>query len=148
MCTCKKSQICVFVLYLKEKGRDLAQSYDKSPYTSRNVKGAKWQHKQRHKKVRFKRQKLFVKHLYPGALLLTTFPFPFLNVGCLDNRVIIYTSTLLLGCNPCESITRHMARPTNSTTVLVKISNYPLLILHKTNIHKDYNITFCDKGSI
>ena len=36
--------------WLKEKGRDLTQSYDKSPYTSRNVKRAKWQHKQRHKK--------------------------------------------------------------------------------------------------
>ena len=36
----------------KEKGRDLTQSYDKSPYTNRNVKRAKWQHKQRHKKVR------------------------------------------------------------------------------------------------
>ena len=35
-----------------EKGKDLTQSYDKSPYTSRIVKRAKWQHKQRHKKVR------------------------------------------------------------------------------------------------
>ena len=35
-----------------ENGRDLTQSYDKSPYTNRNVKRAKWQHKQRHKKVR------------------------------------------------------------------------------------------------
>ena len=34
----------------REKGRDLTQSYDKSPYTNRNVKRAKWQHKQRHKK--------------------------------------------------------------------------------------------------
>ena len=38
--------------YKREKGRDLTQSYDKSPYTNRNVKRAKWQHKQRHKKVR------------------------------------------------------------------------------------------------
>ena len=37
---------------LRERGRDLTQSYDKSPYTNRNVKRAKWQHKQRHKKVR------------------------------------------------------------------------------------------------
>ena len=37
---------------LREKGRDLTQSYDKSPYTNRNVKRKKWQHKQRHKKVR------------------------------------------------------------------------------------------------
>ena len=36
---------------LREKGRDLTQSYDKSPYTNRNVKRAKWQHKRRHKKV-------------------------------------------------------------------------------------------------
>ena len=36
----------------REKGRDLTQSYDKSPYTNRNAKRAKWQHKQRHKKVR------------------------------------------------------------------------------------------------
>ena len=34
---------------VREKVRDLTQSYDKSPYTSRNVKRAKWQHKQRHK---------------------------------------------------------------------------------------------------
>ena len=34
----------------REKGRDLTQSYDKSPYTSRNVNMAKGQHKQRHKK--------------------------------------------------------------------------------------------------
>ena len=37
-------------LIIREKGRDLIQSYDKSPYTNRNVKSAKWQHKQRHKK--------------------------------------------------------------------------------------------------
>ena len=36
----------------REKGRDPTQSYDKSPYTNRNVKRAKLQHKQRHKKVR------------------------------------------------------------------------------------------------
>ena len=34
----------------REKGSDLNQSYDKSPYTNRNVKRAEWQHKQRHKK--------------------------------------------------------------------------------------------------
>ena len=32
-----------------EKGRDLTQSYDKSQCTNRNVKRAKWQHKQRQK---------------------------------------------------------------------------------------------------
>ena len=32
-----------------EIGRDLTQSYDKTPYTSRNVERAKWQHKLRHK---------------------------------------------------------------------------------------------------
>ena len=37
-------------IYLREKGRDLTQSYDKSQYTNRNVIRAKWQHKQRHKK--------------------------------------------------------------------------------------------------
>ena len=39
-------------LVWREKGRDLTQSHDKSPYTNRNVKRAKWQQKQRHKKVR------------------------------------------------------------------------------------------------
>ena len=34
----------------REKGRDLTQSYDKSPNTNRKVKRTKWQHKQRHKK--------------------------------------------------------------------------------------------------
>ena len=42
---------CYFFL-IRKKGRDLTQSYDKSPYTNRNVKRAKWQHKQRYKKVR------------------------------------------------------------------------------------------------
>ena len=28
-----------------KKGRDLTQSYDKSPFTNRNVKRVKWQHK-------------------------------------------------------------------------------------------------------
>ena len=32
--------------WTREKGRDLTQSYDKSPYTNRNVKRAKWQHKE------------------------------------------------------------------------------------------------------
>ena len=40
----------------REKGRDLTQSYDKSPYTNRNVKRAKWQHKQRHKKSSIKQR--------------------------------------------------------------------------------------------
>ena len=35
---------------LGEKGKDLTQSYDKSPYTSRNVKRAKQQHKNATKK--------------------------------------------------------------------------------------------------
>ena len=29
----------------KEKGRDLTQSYDKSPYTHRKIQKATWQHK-------------------------------------------------------------------------------------------------------
>ena len=33
-------------LFLRENGRDLTQSYDKSPCTNRNVQRAKWQHKQ------------------------------------------------------------------------------------------------------
>ena len=41
-----------FPNWRRQKGGDLTQSYDKSPYTNRNVKGTKWQHKQRHKKVR------------------------------------------------------------------------------------------------
>ena len=40
----------------REKGRYLTQSYDKSPYTNRNVKRAKWQHKQRHKKGSIKQR--------------------------------------------------------------------------------------------
>ena len=44
---------CWSSVYIRrQKGEDLTQSYDKSPYTNRNVKRAKWQHKQRHKKVR------------------------------------------------------------------------------------------------
>ena len=35
----------IFVLLWEKKGKDLNQSYDKSPYTNRNVKRAKWQHK-------------------------------------------------------------------------------------------------------
>ena len=41
----------VLIYLSRQKGGDMSQSYDKSPYTNRNVKGAKWQHKQRHKKV-------------------------------------------------------------------------------------------------
>ena len=41
-----------YYVRVREKGRDLTQSYDKSPYTNRNVKMAKRQQKQRHKKVR------------------------------------------------------------------------------------------------
>ena len=44
------SMVNISSRYLETKGRDLTQSYDKSPYTNRNVKRAKWQHKQRHKK--------------------------------------------------------------------------------------------------
>ena len=29
----------------EKKGRDLTQSYDKSPYTDRNIQKAMWQHK-------------------------------------------------------------------------------------------------------
>ena len=32
---------CKLVVHVREKGRDLTQSYDKSPYTNRNVKRAK-----------------------------------------------------------------------------------------------------------
>ena len=63
LCGCKgfchrnESDLFLFLFWMdsfsgKRKGRDLTQSYDKSPYTNRNVKRAKWQHKQRHKKVR------------------------------------------------------------------------------------------------
>ena len=38
----------------REKGRDLTQSYDKSPCTNRNVRRAKWQHKQRNKKFDYR----------------------------------------------------------------------------------------------
>ena len=41
------------LLTKRKKGRDLTQSYDKSPYTSRNVKREKWQHKQCHKKFAY-----------------------------------------------------------------------------------------------
>ena len=39
-------------MLLRQKGGDLTKSYDKSPYTNRNFKRAKWKHKQRHKKGR------------------------------------------------------------------------------------------------
>ena len=37
---------------LREKGRDLALSYDKSPYTHRKIQKATWQYKERYPKVR------------------------------------------------------------------------------------------------
>ena len=51
----RREEVCVIKKELtgdvrREKGRDLTQSYDKIPYTNKNVKRAKWQHKQRHKK--------------------------------------------------------------------------------------------------
>ena len=33
------------IQYLHEKGRDLTQSFDKSPYTDRKIQKATWQHK-------------------------------------------------------------------------------------------------------
>ena len=36
---------CVYSGFLKEKGRDLAHSYDKSPYTDRKIQKATFQHK-------------------------------------------------------------------------------------------------------
>ena len=33
------------MIYSKEKGRDLTQSYDKSPYTDRKIQKATWQHR-------------------------------------------------------------------------------------------------------
>ena len=35
---------------IREKGRDLTQSFGKSPYTNREIQKASWQHKNRHKK--------------------------------------------------------------------------------------------------
>ena len=35
-----------------------------------------------------------------------------------------------------------------ATSILIKISNYPLLILHRMNIYKDDNVTFWAKVSI
>ena len=35
----------------ERKGRDLTQSYDKSPYTNRKIQKATWQHKKRHQKL-------------------------------------------------------------------------------------------------
>ena len=43
-------------LLLGKTGRYLTQSYDKSPYTNRNVKRAKRQLKQRHKKFDFSKK--------------------------------------------------------------------------------------------
>ena len=60
--TCKQMTITNFYEaaivrgnFMWEKGSHLNQSYDKSPYTNRNVKRAKWQHKQRHENVKYKR---------------------------------------------------------------------------------------------
>ena len=56
LATVLKKESKMFKFYgqrtVREKGRDLTQSYYKSPYTNRNVKRAKWQHNQRHIKVR------------------------------------------------------------------------------------------------
>ena len=38
-------QINLSVKLAREKGRDLTQSYDKSPYTDRKIQKATWQHK-------------------------------------------------------------------------------------------------------
>ena len=50
----QKYKLKVFYILSREKGRYLTQSYDKSPYTNRNVKRAKCQHKQRHKKFDYR----------------------------------------------------------------------------------------------
>ena len=49
--------ICTISKYFaRQKGGDLTQSYDKSPYTNRNVIRAKWQHKQHDQKSSIKQQ--------------------------------------------------------------------------------------------
>ena len=48
--------MCELFRILRQKGGDLTQSYDKSPYTHGNVKRGKWQHKQRHKKSSIKQR--------------------------------------------------------------------------------------------
>ena len=45
-CQLELKLLYLYLIMLREKRRDLTQSYDKSPYTNRNVKTAKWQHKQ------------------------------------------------------------------------------------------------------
>ena len=48
------------MIFQDKKRGDLTQSHDKSPYTNRNEKKGKWQHKQRHKKiVQLQLQKLY-----------------------------------------------------------------------------------------
>ena len=44
------------IFLYRQKGGDLTQSYDKSPYTNRNVKRAKWQHKTTPQKSSIKQQ--------------------------------------------------------------------------------------------
>ena len=52
MKVCRRDGVCS--PSKEKKGRDLTQSYDKSPYTNRNVKRAKLKHKQRHKKFDYR----------------------------------------------------------------------------------------------
>ena len=43
-----KVSTCTCIWIIKRKGRNLTQSPDKRPYTNKNIKKAKWQHKQLH----------------------------------------------------------------------------------------------------
>ena len=38
-------------LYIRDKERDLTQSYDKSPYTHRKFQKVTWEHKKLHQKL-------------------------------------------------------------------------------------------------
>ena len=50
MLYCQTQKLCCAIM--REKGRDLTQSYDKRPYTHRKIQKATWQHKKRHHKCR------------------------------------------------------------------------------------------------
>ena len=43
--TCQTFDGYIFQFYDRDKGRDLTQSYDKSPYTDKKIKKATWRHK-------------------------------------------------------------------------------------------------------
>ena len=54
----------------REKGRDLTQPYDRSPYTDRKIQKSTCQHKERHQKLRLHNDCGPIMHIMTSLMIL------------------------------------------------------------------------------